>query len=378
MAAKRKKRGSRFALGLKVFFSVLTVFAIAALAVLWVFLARYQDGIDEENEARRLREEQAAYELAVVRAPQLAFEDFVSKADGALWAEQWFSAHPESLDVPEKVADYMHELFDPQMLQYWKAPDYVNSSPRYLIQRDGQDLAFVTLAGSGLDWSVSRIDLLVTGEQSASLLVPEGYAVSCNGHPLDESYRTQETRFYDMEMYADRMVDPVHWDTFTVSGQLFEPVLTAEAPAGRPTVTDADGNTFYILPADEAQPLRQRAENFTYALLYYYMLGNGDTASHMWNALNHVAEGSQAFKVIRDSYDGFTWAPSYNIGLSCSASAGEVRVLAANCVVVDVLYHAEGICRSDGVDYPSSIDGTYRIYFLDLGGGFSIYGLAYA
>ena len=136
MAAKKKKRGSRFRLGLKIFFSVMGVFAVAALVVLWVFLARYQDGIDREAEAHRLKEEQAAQAIALERAPQLAFEDFVRGADGAYWAEQWFAAHPESLDVPEEVASYLGELFAPQAVRCWKAPDYVKSSPRYLIQRD--------------------------------------------------------------------------------------------------------------------------------------------------------------------------------------------------------------------------------------------------
>ena len=296
----------------------------------------------------------------------------MKQADGSFWAEQWLSTHPESFDEPDKVAAYLGELFDPQEIRCWKAPDYVNSSPRYVIKRDGQDLAFVTLAGSGLDWSVSRIDLLLEGNQEASLLVPEGYAVFCNGHPLDESYRTQETRFYDMETYADKMVDPMHWDTYTVSGQFFEPLLTAEAPAGRPTDTDADGNVFYILPPEEAQPLQKRAENFIYALLYYYMLGNEGTAGNMWNALDHVADGSQAYNLIRDSYIGVIWDASY-ANATYDAKAAEVRILASNCVMVDVRYHAEGTLW----EYTNVADGTYRVYFLDVGRGYQIYGLAY-
>ena len=219
--------------------------------------------------------------------------------------------------------------------------------------------------------SEHRQDALEGGEE-ASLLVPEGYTVRCNGQLVDSSSAEAETRLFDMEDYADLIVDPVHWETYTVRGQLSKPVLTAEAPADRLISTAEDGTVFYILPEDEAADYQERAENFIYSLLHYYMLGNVATRSNMWNALSHVMTDSQAYTLILNSYDGVTWDTCYG-NATYSAEAGEVRILASNCLMVDVVYHAEGSAGQ----YTNVADGTYRVYFLDLGNGYGIFGLAY-
>lgn len=372
MAAKKRKKKSAFRRGLSIYSSLLVFIGGIAVIVLWLFLNRYQQGLDAENAAKAEREQQAAYALASSRAPQQVFESFVASADAQTWADGWYAHHPANYDDPAQVLALMEEHFSDPELKLFKARDYTDEKPRFAVQSGGETLAYVTLSGAGLDWSVSDVDVLLEGGEEASLLVPEGYTVRCNGQLLDSSSAEAETRLYDMEEYADLIVDPIHWETYTVTGQLSKPVLTAEPPADRPISTAEDGSVFYILPEEEAAEYQERAENFIYALLRYYMLGNINTRGNMNGALRHVTDGSQAYKLIAASYDGVIWDTCYG-NATYDAEAGEVRVLAANCLMVDVVYHAEG---STG-GYTNVADGTYRVYFLDTGRGYGIYGLYY-
>lgn len=367
-----QKKQNSFGRGLYVYVSIFIFVAGLALIFLWLRMDRYQKGLDADLAEKARQEEQAAYELAVSRAPQQAFESFIAVADAQTWAEAWYADHPANYDDPDQILALMDEHFSDPELKYFKAKDYTDETPRFAIHEEGAPLAYVSFTGSGLDWQVSDIDVLLEGGEEASLLVPEGYTVRCNGQVLDPSSAAQETRLYDMSDYADLIVDPIHLETYTVTGQLSRPVLTAEAPLGTPISTAEDGTVFYVLPEEEAEEYQGRAERFIYALLFYYMMGNSNTRSHMWGALNHVTTDSPAYQLIVNSYDGVTWDTCYG-NATYSAEAGEVRILGANCYMVDVVYHAEGSAGG----YTNVADGIYRVYFLDTGRGFGIYNLAY-
>ena len=70
MTAKKRKKQSKFRFGLHIYSSLLVFVAGIALIVLWIFLSRYQQGVDAEAAAQAERDRQAAYELAVSRAPR--------------------------------------------------------------------------------------------------------------------------------------------------------------------------------------------------------------------------------------------------------------------------------------------------------------------
>lgn len=372
MAAKRRRFRSRFSRGLYTYVTIFFFVVGFALIGLWLSLNRYQQDLDAEAAEAARAQEQADYEKASSRAPQLAFEDYVAHADAQTWADNWYATHPANYDDPAQVLAAMEEHFAADDLSYWRAADYSDEHPRFVIRSGDKPLAYVTMGGSGLNWYVTGAEVLLEGGEEASLLVPEGYTVRCNGQIVDSSSAEAETRLYDMADYADLIVDPIHWETYTVTGQLTRPVLTAEPPTDRPISTAEDGSVFYVLPDEEAEEYRNRAEKFIYSLLYYYMTGNIATRSNMYNALSHVMQDSQAYKLIVDSYDGVTWDTCYG-NTSYSAEAGDVRIIAANCMMVDVVYHAEG----SAAGYTNTADGTYRVYFLDLGRGYGIYGLFY-
>lgn len=372
MAKAKKKRRSSFGRGLYIYVSIVCFLVGLALIFLWLNLHRYQQNKDAERAEKARLEAQADYEKAVARAPQLAFEDFVANADAQTWADAWYSTHPANYDDPAQVLALMDEEFSAPDLSYWRAADYTDEHPRFAIRSGDRPLAYVTLSGSGLDWSVSSAEVLLEGGEEASLLAPEGYTVRCNGQILDPNSGEAEIRLYDMADYEDLIVDPIHWVTYTVAGQLSKPVLTAEAPADRPISVAEDGSVFYVLPDEEAETYQNRAEKFIYSLLYYYMTGNVATRSNMWAALNHVTKDSQAYDLILKSYDGVIWDTCYG-NTTYRTEAGEVRILAANCLMVDVDYYAEG--HAGG--YTNVAEGVYRVYFLDTGSGFGIYALAY-
>lgn len=371
MAAKARRKRSGFQIGLRVYSAVLVFLFGLALVVLWVFLSRYQQDLDEAAALEAQRQQQAAYELSVSRAPQLALEDFLAAADAQTWFDAWCAEHDTEYENEAELYQLIGDRFADPSLAWFKAADHSPEQPRYVLKSGVETLASLTLSGGELDWTVSELHVFLEGTKSASLTVPEGYAVTCNGLPLESSGEA-EMHLYDMEDYADKLISPVRYLSYSVEGLLTEPVLKAEAPEGRQIEPDDQGTLFYILPEGEASLYQNRAESFVYDLLRYYMLGNNGTWGNMWTALDHVMNDSQAFRLIRDSYDGVTWDTCYN-NRSYSAQAGSVRILADNCMMVDVVYHAEG--EAEG--HVNIADGTYRVYFLDLGSGYGIFGLAY-
>ncbi len=370
--AENNNRPRGFWHGLHVFAALVVFFVGIALIVLWLWLPRFQSDYDAEEAEKQRLADQAAYEKALERAPQLAFEDFVDKADAQTWADAWAATHPSNFDDPEQIRELMAERFSDPELRRFKAQDYTDEHPRYVLRSGDGPLAYVTLSGSGLDWEVSDVQVLMESGEETSILVPEGYTVRCNGQVLDSSSAEAETRLLDMEPYADLVTDPVHWETYTVTGRLSHPVLTYEEPKDRPTVTDEAGNVFYTLSDEEALPYRTRAQDFVRAVLVYYMMGNYNTRGYMYSALAYVTDNSQAYNLIRDSYDGVIWDTCYG-NATFDVNAGKLFVLGGNCLMVEVDYHTEG---SVG-EYKNVADGTYRVYFLDSGSGYGIYGLFY-
>lgn len=369
--AKNKKRRSRFRHGLHVYLSLLCFIAALLLIVLWVYLSRYQSELDRQKEEQARIESAAAYELSLTRAPQLAFEDFLRQADGAFWAKQWFAAHPESLDEESRVRQYFNELLDGEDFHVFKDEAYTEVKPVYLLKNGGTAVARVSLSGSGLDWAVSQIELLLEGKASAEYSAPDGFAVYCNGKQLSDGVDAGH-ELYDMAPYASKLINPVSWRTYRIEGQLFEPVLTAEAPQGSKVLEREDGAVFYTLSEEESEPYQQKAEAFTYDLLRYYMMGNVNTGGNMATARAHVETGSPAYTMITETYAGVIWDTCYG-NASYQVEAGPACRLADNCLLVEVTYHAEGSVSG----HTNVADGVYRVYFLNGGNGYQIYVLAY-
>ena len=103
MAAKRRRFRSRFSRGLYTYVTIFFFVVGFALIGLWLSLNRYQQDLDAEAAEAARAQEQADYEKAASRAPQLAFEDYVAHADAQTWADNWYATHPANYDDPAQV-----------------------------------------------------------------------------------------------------------------------------------------------------------------------------------------------------------------------------------------------------------------------------------
>ena len=371
----RNKRNSGFRKGFGIYMTILALLCVAALTALWVILSRFQAGEDAKLAAEAEKEAQAAYELDVKRAPQRAFESFLETMTAEYWTEQWFEQNPDSFDNAEKVTEYMGQVFFGENLNYWKAEEYTEEAPAYIIKNGDEELAVLTFGGSELDWSVSEVDMRLKGKEEASLEVPENCTVYCNGTALAERFATESGSHFaeeGMEEMDELLTEPVLWNTYTVSGQLFAPQLTAEAPADCTLVTDEEGFSFYILSAQEAEPYQAQAETFAEKVLHFYMMGQNNPYVNAHNVKLLAMQNSQVWKLMESAAEGVSWNTSYP-HYTHIVEAGNVIRWAENCLSVDVKYHAEGTAE----DYTNIEDGTYRVFFLDKGAGFGIYGLSY-
>lgn len=365
---KEKKQRNRFKLGLIIYLVILALLLGGANVVLWNFLGEYQVRQDAAAlEAEQLAE-QKAHEKAVYRAPQLCFEAFMDGADAEYWTGEWFTAHPDTLDVREKVLAEFERLFCGEDTVCYKQADFNAAAPVYVVKNGEQELATVSLEGSELNWSVKDVRIELEGKESGSVQVVSGCNVYCNGVKLDASHAGETTSYFDMPELQDQLKNPVTWSTYSVEGLLFAPELTAEAPADKTLSTAEDGRMSYILSADAAAAYQRQSEEMVKTLLYYYMLGNNNTAGNMNAVLALLVNGSPAYKLVAQSYDGVIWDSSYP-NATYEASAGDLVIWADNCMSVDVQYHAEG--TSNGVT--NTADGVYRIYFLNNGDGYGIY-----
>ena len=67
--------------GMHVYASLVVFFVGVALIVLWVWLPGFQSRYEAEEAEKQRQDDLVAYDKALERAPQLAFEDFMAKAD---------------------------------------------------------------------------------------------------------------------------------------------------------------------------------------------------------------------------------------------------------------------------------------------------------
>ena len=325
-----------------------------------------------DNDAAEAAQAPAAIPEDPAAAAHRALDAFLAQADAQTWADAWFAARPDCVDDPNEVRQILAEAFADPALSWTVSGDPASGSVLYEASARGVSLAGVTLSAQGVDWGVSDLRVYLENPCTLSLVVPEGYTVRCGAQLLDPASAEVETRLFDMEAYADLVVSPVRWYRYTVSGLLTRPALSLIAPEDRPTVTTAEGGVFYTLPEEESEALRAKAEDFVSSVLLYFMMGNYNTRGYMYSAAEKTTQGSQAYQLLLDTYAGNIWNNCY-WGATYDISAGEVRVLADNCAMVDVKYRTEG----DSGNFHVTCDKSYRIYFLDTGWGYGIYGLYY-
>ena len=367
----RRKKKDRFKTGLIVYLAILGLLFLGLLVALWIGLDRSQQRIDAENEAMaQQRAEQAAqkaHERAVYRAPQLAFESWLSGADAEYWTEQWYADKTDDLDGRDRVKAYLADLFT--TAEAFKALDYTAERPLYVLKNGDTRLAEIALSGSDVNWSVSDVKMLVEGHEKASVRVASGSRVYCNGVALGKDYVVDSSSYFDYEELRDKLINPITWDTYEVSGLLLPPELRADPPEGGIVTETKDGDFLLCLDSDSGKPYQTRAVNFVKSYLYYFMSGYNGTWGNLYAALAYLTPGYPAYKNLQDTYNGVVWNTAYaNIDTS-RTSAADVVIWADNCYSVDVSYDAKCTLNGQNIDYEAA---TLRIYFLKTDAGYII------
>ena len=353
MVTKAKNKSGK---GLLIYIGIILTLAILLLCALWIILGHYD-----------VKTEQVTVEKSVNRKLE-AFQTFLEGSTSEYWTDLWFQSHPDSLDDPDKVKDYMQERFFEEEVSCWRSVKSTADSPVYVIKSGDEPLAEVFLEEKKGEWAVKEAVLQISGKKEGSVTVPAGCRVFCNGTEIDEDRITERAAdLFFIEEYMDTRIDPQLWNTWTVTDLLAEPELTVEAPAGK--TLDVIGKGKYALLCDETTRDANigRVQAFTEKLIHFYMNGSNLTAYNAKQALNYVREGTQAEELIRSVVRGVylgTYFEDYQLDYSC----GPFVQWADNCIGCDVDYSITNIDEDQG--------GTLRIVLIDFGKGYEICGLS--
>ena len=364
-AALRPKKNRWFLIALTCYILILLVISGGLQIFLWRYLDRSQAEMDRQA-AERVS--QQAMEKALHQAPQLAFEAWRSELTADYWTDLWYAQAPCGLDVRESVREIMAERFAPDAIEAYKAAGFTDEAPAYVLKSGEDSLARITLTGSGLDWSVSEVELLIEGTCSASVTVADSFHVFCNGKEMGREYTENAGSRFRYEPLDDRLEGAVTWVSYSVEGLLLEPELTVVPPEGYGALRTEDGS-YLLAMTEDTSPYTSWSVDFVRAYLYYYMSGLVDTRANMNAVLSYLTPGTPAYQAILETYNGVSWSTDYTGIDTSKTTAGDVLVWADNCFSVDVSYDADCISGWTHFDYA---DATMRIYFLRTNTGYMI------
>lgn len=362
---KRRRKKNHFRRGLRIYTIIMLVLIAAILAALWVFLDRYQQRRDAEaaEEARILAEqaEERAHEAAVRRAPQDAFDRWRQGVTADTLTDLWFENNPNDvLESREMIRSYMDEHLS--AAEPFRATEYTAAAPVYVLRDGDVSLVKARLSGSDVSWSVTDVEFLPVGKESASVRAFTGSRVFCNGVELGSEYAGELETKFDFEPLAGQLINPVGWTTYTVSDLLLPPELTAESPAEGTVTETAEGDFLLCLSETSGKPYSDRAIAFMRAYQYYYMSGLNNTWGNLYAALAYLVPGTTAYQTLYDTKIGVEWNTAYGDIDTSNTTAGPVVLWADNCYSVDVTYAPTGLLNGQRVNYDGA--GTMRVYFL--------------
>lgn len=326
---------------------------------LWLALDHSQKQMDQ---AAAEKAAAVAQEKALYQAPQRTFEQWLDSQTGDYWADLWYASHQgNDMEPRQWLCSYFEGLFASDDCQAYKAEDFTSTSPVYLIKSGQTPVARVRLTGSGLNWSVSNVELLLTPDKSCTITVPRSCRVTFNGKQLDAQSMQPVASLLHYDSLRELLQEPVSWVSYTADGLISEPEITVEPPKGCKVFQSEDGAYMLTMDADVSR-YTDMTERFTDAFLAYYMNGYHDTRYYLNELLSFVYSDTQAFHDIYSTYDSVSWSTYYRTKQTEVNVADEAIVWANNCFSIDVSYVAKGTVESDEV-VPFA-DATMRVYFL--------------
>lgn len=359
---KRKIKKSRFKKAFIIYLSVLAVIITGILVFLWISLSRYQKNIN-------LQEAEAQKEIQLKRAPQLYFESFLDSLTEEELTDLWFKENPDSLSQREDIKSFLKDTgFFTTPHECFKASDYTEKDPKYLVKIDNKPFMDVTLFGTGTEWSVYNVHFITNEEGDNSYIIPDDSTLIINGIEVSHDYVESEETPHLPKEYLDSLTNTVSFANYHIKDLLNNPVI--EIKGSRPYIlSELSPNEYcYTLSEEDAKPYIEKANDFVRSLLHYYTYGKQGIDENMHSVLSRVPSSSQAATLIKGSYDGVLWRYPYP-NVTYNLTEGPVIVDADNCLHVDIHYESP----NENLSEISSKEGTYRICFLDLGDGFKLY-----
>lgn len=358
---KSKKSKSYFKIGMLIYISILSIAIVAVFILLWSSLSKYQKKIDSDKSNE-------AYEKECRRAPQTAFENYLNNMTEDDWINIWKNSQPFVLDSDATIRSYINENITGKELTAWKSPTYTDDKPVYLVSNDERLVATFILSGSGTNYTVDFIDLNLSTNEAGEIEVPSECIVSCNGMTIDKTSFATTVSGNNIKKYNDELRDEFTYDHYSLSGLINTPDFVVTSGNDKYGIALDLNNRYYLTLLDSsAQQFKQQADAFIKSLLHYYSMGKQSLSENMVSAVSHVANGSDAEKVIRNSKDGVQWCNPD--GANYVTTPSDVYVIADNCYCVDISYQNLNATTEE----EKETIYTYRVFFLDLGNGYKIY-----
>ncbi|MBR0039782.1 MAG: hypothetical protein IJP64_00170 [Oscillospiraceae bacterium] len=291
MAKKRRHSARRFALGMIVYALVFIVFLAIGLRIFWGYI----DAYEKAQPKHAIDSYVESFDSAHIRALS---EDFVSSLDHRIQSE-------------EEAYALIEDLFRGELRYSKNSVESTEDRLVFAILSDKRMLGTMALSrsGDGSDtvWTVSDesfdfSDLL----NSAEILAPEEWQISCNGTLLGEEFITETgIRYPSMEEAYDYGFDLPMLVRYQIGNYIGEAQISA---------LNADGNEAQLQDDPAAYTLRDRCtedqrtrmEDFTrrflplyiafmsntnhnaydnYARVHPYLLPGSDLESRFYNAI---------------------------------------------------------------------------------------------
>lgn len=357
---RRKKKKQIFKKAFFIYLGVLIVLCIVVIGILWRFLANYQAKIDADEEARQ-------YAIAVDRAPQLFYDEYIAGLTDDDWASIWCENFAVSGNDHDAVMTVVSEKFTGDY-ETFKADEYSKEAPVYLLTKDGYELAKVYLKGSELEWGIDHVDIMFGDEYSVEAEALEGCELYCNGQLVSEDYIVDTVSHYAPKYYGDKLKDQVKWNVYSIPGQVGESNISYENSTDLDYIIDTDNLPYYVISGDDAKEFEERAEELVRAVVRLYMMARVDNEAHAQAVIRCLAPDSEAVNFIQLAKTGVRDRHAVTDYRATIEVQNTIK-WAENCYSVDVYHTAAGSSTSVvNID-----DGTYRVFFHDMGDGFKIY-----
>jgi len=361
------EKTSRFSKGVRLYVIIFGILIFGTLAFLWTKLFLYQLHIDSDEQKEMQEEILGDGDINSEKAAQEFFEDHLSNMRASDFANIWNETNTV-FDSQETVEVFMEDNIINSGYECYKATDYSIDAPKYLLMKDNQTIAEFYLKGAVDVWSIDHIDIFLSGQESFSATIPESCKLLINGKEVSTEYSSGETAA-SVDSYGDQLVLPEKYLSYTVNNLIKAPDpatdITVESSSGEAKQA-VDGVYYNVLNESDAVEYKEKANAFIKQLLDYYSKGKENAEGNMAAVLGHVASGSQAAEVIRNSLSGVVWRVA-DYSVSYGTTPSDVYVLASNCFCVDIAYETV----SESNTYETG-NGVYRVYFVDEGNGYRI------